>query len=290
MATKVNKSEELIEEIKAVFDSLIERSKQGIYSLTKEEILDIINDPDSYSYVITALEESGRVEKKVRRTGGIDIKRGQGLSITEGLNAANITKIKNYLKQYDFEASTLKLKENELYKPLNDFLLSLERYTIVENRSEKITGKKWENADLVAVTTYQLLFHAGLFPKLTAFEVKPTYPNITHIQQTASYLRYCQESYLCFFDSQYRGKLVQDLISKLTDDGILDLVSSFEIGLIVAYRPQSQGKTIQFQILREAPTLDLHPLHVEQGMKLLLSEDNINRLKKDTQTQINSIR
>jgi hypothetical protein len=258
--------------------------------LTKEEVLAFLGGSSPYySHVVTALAQIKKITKKSGRAGGIELRTGKGIQqeILEG----NRKQLQRYFSSLSIDFAASKPKENkklerDLYEPLKAYLEESGQYELVENRAQFRVGHKWENVDLVAVAFSSLSYHAGIFPKLTGIEVKTKFPGITDIQQAASYLRYCQSSYLCFFDREYNGKNFEALMTRLRDEGIWDAVSTFSVGLIVAFWPTKRAREYRFHIIREAPDEALDPNVVEQGIDLLLAEASKNELTVALRKQI----
>lgn len=285
----VKKRTEGIKNILLVTEKLYEKLKKSeSQRLNKEEILLYLKGfSPYYSYVVTALALIKKITKKSGRVGGIELRTGQG--IQQEILDSNRKKLHKYFSQLGIvfrEKHTKKSKtlESSLYKPLKEYLEESGQYEIVEDRANKRPGKKWENVDLVAVSFSLLSYHAGIFPKLTGIEAKINFPTITDIQQSATYLRYCQSSYLCYFDPEYTGKKFEDLMTRLRDEGLWDALTTFNIGLIVAFHPQGKSVKYRFHIIKEAPEQILDPNVVEQGIDLLLSNQSkaelVTALKK----------
>lgn len=289
--------EKLLHKTQAVYKALVSEENQ-YETLTKEEIHEILSDElkPYYSYILSSLANIGKVIKKSGRTGGIELARRRGMTLE--LKIDNINKIKSYFKSLNLSAvadanKTTAKKcaklEDELYEPLKKYLVSKGMFDIIENRGSKRKGQKWENADLICFKYNKLNFHFGIQPKLTAIEVKREFPAITHIQQTASYLRYCNAAYLCFHDTQYTGKDFDTLFTKLQDEGIWELTTVFRIGLIVSYTPQINSPNIKFHLLKEAPDIAQDQSTVEEGIKLLLSKDAQIEIMTNLREQLNTI-
>jgi hypothetical protein len=270
------KRAEGIKNIQAATEKLYEKLKKSeSQRLNKEEILLYLKEfAPYYSYVVTALALIKKITKKSGRVGGIELRTGKG--IQQEILESNRNKLQHYFSQLDIDfkdkhSKKNKTSESQLYATLREYLEESGQYEIVENRANKRTGNKWENVDLVAVSFSSLSYHAGIFPKLTGIEAKIDFPGITDIQQAATYLRYCQASYLCYYDPEYTGKNFDDLMTRLRDEGIWDALTTFDIGLIVAFHPQGKSVKYRFHIIKEAPEQILDPNVVEQGIDLLLS-------------------
>lgn len=284
----VNKSKELYTKL----------SESDYHTLTKPEILKILGEDYTsyYSYIVSALAFIGKITKRSGRTGGIELYSGKG--VQKQLVKDNIKKLTSYFGRADLglevkeskkEQIKESKKEKELYAPLEDYLKESGMFDLVEVKAESREGGKWENVDIICVKFNKLIYHLGIYPKLTGIEVKREFPNIKHIQQTASYLRYCHSAYLCFHDSQYRGKDVDVLLTKLRDEEIWDLSNVFNIGLIVAYKAQVKSDKFRFQLIKEAPDTSLDPTSVEEGIKILLSNEAKAELSKALKDQLKLI-
>lgn len=170
--------------------------------------------------------------------------------------------------------------EKEFYRPLKDYLEKSGLYEIVVINS-KISGTKWENADLATVSFERdLRFHSHIDLRMTAVEVKRHFPTAENLQQAASYLVYANASYLCYFDSQFRGKDIDTAVQRLRDQGIWDLAETFGVGLIVSYYAQEGGKKLYFQTVRHIPYKESAPIQVERGIELWLDDTARRIIKK----------
>jgi len=109
---------------------------------------------------------------------------------------------------------------------------------------------------------------------------------VKDIQQAAAYLRYCQSTYLCFFDCEYIGKNLNDMLARLRDEGIWDALSTSGVGLIVGFCAQRHSTRYHFHILKEAPEQILDPNVVEQGIHLLLGGHSKAELRNALQQQM----
>jgi hypothetical protein len=281
-------SDKMLEKATEVYEEL-KRSDHS--SLTKEEVLSVLGDEyiPYYSYIVTGLASIKKIRKKTGRTGGIELNTGK--AIQDQITDSNQRTLGKYFSGLGVNFSSTKngeksSLESSLYEPLKEYLEEMGIYNLVENRANLRSGNKWENADLVAAKYTQLTYHVGIFPKLTCIEVKSVFPSITDIQQTASYLRYCNSAYLCFFDREFTGKNYDDLTTKVRDEGVWDLASTFEIGLIVAYHPQERSKKTRFLLLKEAPDTSLDPTAIEEGIDLLVSDFGKKELTEALNKQI----
>lgn len=266
-----------------------ELKKSENQNLNKEEVLLILGGyAPYYSHIVTGLAMVKKITKKPGRTGGIELRTGK--AIQQDLVSANKKQLTNYFSNLRINFVEKKKRpsqtEKPIYEPLKEYLEESGQYKLVENRAALRKGSKWENADLVAIGYNNLSYHAGVFPKLTGIEVKVDFPTVTDIQQAASYLRYCQSVYLCFFDREYMGKNFEELMNRLRDEGVWDLVTTFQIGLIVAFYAQRRSKKYRFHIVKEAPDNPLDPNIVEEGIDRLLSEGSKAELRKVLQQQI----
>lgn len=286
----------LVEKAEVVFNALLKTESK---ILTKIQILQIL-DKDFhpyYSYLVSALASIGKIIRKAGRTGGIELRTVQGMK--PELVEDNYKKLEDYFKSIEIIKPITEVKETlsdagikaekDLYPSLKAYLEKLGMFDRVEINAQTRTGGKWENVDLVCVKIHTLKYHFGIYPKLTGIEVKREFPNITHIQQTASSLRYCHSAYLCFYDADYRGKDVDILLQKLRDEEIWELSNVFTIGLLVAYKPQAKSTNIRYQLIKEAPETPLDFTSVEDGIDLLLSAEAKNELIKKLREQYKSI-
>lgn len=287
MDQKVEGIKKILSSTERLYDKL---KKTETQRLNKEEILSHLKGlAPYYSYVVTALALIKKITKKSGRVGGIELRTGK--AIQQEILDSNRKKLQRYFSQLDIDFREKRPKRNKklevsLYEPLKEYLEESGQYELVENRAKKRAGSKWENADLVAVTFSLLSYHAGIFPKLTGIEAKINFPTITDIQQAATYLRYCQSSYLCFFDPEYTGKNFEDLMTQLRDEGIWDALTTFGIGLIVAFHAQERSDKYRFHIIKEAPEQILDPNVVEQGIDLLLGDSSKAELKSALRKQM----
>lgn len=275
---------------KQIYEKMLE---QG-YKLSKDELTIIIGrDFSSYRYaLIDALVSTGRVSKRAGRGGGIEYRSAQGQS--EILSDNALGKMRKTLSDYAEEEAEeakerpKKVKEigSDYYQKLQQYLLESGKYKAVEIVGSKRSGGKWENVDLVAINYSDILrFHVGVFPVLTAFEVKGEYPRIEHIAQAGNYLRFFHCSYLCFYAQQFSGKNIDDLITRLQEDKLWEAAEFYRIGLMVTYYPRDDSKKLRFQVLREAPQTDLDAVTAED-MISELAEENQRLLTQALKNQI----
>jgi len=258
--------------------------------LGKAEVLDHLREFETYySHIVTALARMQTIAEKSGRPGGIQLRMGKGIPLE--MVAVNRRDLPRHLSRPGSGFTTRQRKddrllERQLYEPLREYLEELGQYQLVENRAQLRHGKKFENADLVAVTFSSLSYHAGIFPKLTGIEVKRSFPTVKDVQQAAAYLRYCQSAYLCFFDCEYTGKNLDDMMTRLRDEGIWDALGTSDIGLIVGFCAQKHSPRYHFHVLKEAPEQTLDPNVVEQGIDPLLGEDSKAELRNALQQQM----
>ena len=286
--------DELVRFSKEVFRRLVKNDD----ALTKQEVLEILgkDNHEHYSLVVGALADAEKITKKSGRTGGIEFKPGQARQ--RKLVPKNLRALEAYFQAADISESEIPDtgtmdddKEKGLYEPLRRYLEKSGLYTIVEViGNDRSGGGKWKNPDVVALNySPRLKYHAGIHPKLTAFEVKYHWPTITALQQAASYLRFCHATYLCFRDSAYTGKKFDKLSARLRDDEIWEWASVYNVGLIVAFNKQERSTAPDFHIVKEAPDVVLDPETVEQGISTYLSQDIQRELVDAVRRQLKAI-
>ncbi|MBW8049442.1 MAG: hypothetical protein FVQ77_03700 [Cytophagales bacterium] len=283
----------LIDKVKKVLAKL-RKSETG--TLSRSNITEILGKDFEpyYSYIVSAIAHIGKITKRSGRTGGIEWRYVQG--IQGDLVQDNIKKLERYFKELDLEQPQPNRKilkqeranelEKDIYPALKAYLEDTGMFDLVEIKGDKRAGRKWENMDIICVKYNKLIYHFGIYPKLTAVEVKREFPNITHIQQAASYLRFCNSSYLCYYDSYYKGKNVDEHLTKLRDLEIWDISNVFNIGLIVAYKAKERAQKFRFQLIKEAPDITTDPTAIEAGIKEFLSDKAKTQLKQVLNEQL----
>lgn len=291
LSTAVKKAED-------VFRTLIESDD----SLTKLQVQEVLGETheDWYSPVISALARIGKVTKTRGRAGGIQFKAGRARQ--KQLVKSNLHDLEAYFRKNPLPSLPARTREprqttargqeeSRFYKPLERYLQRSGLFDIVElcahNRS---ASGKWTNPDLVALAySAKLQYYVGVFPTLTAVEVKPGEPTIDDIQQTAGYQRFFHSSYLCFHSSSYNGKDFDKLTTQLRDDGTWEASSVYNIGLIVSFFKTKRSKTPDFQLVKEAPDTPLDTQSAESGIDTYFTTDTKQALRKAVAEQVKQI-
>jgi hypothetical protein len=286
---------ELIKKSKDVVKVLVKNND----TLSKQQVIDILGSKysDYYSVIVSGLAYIEKITKKSGRTGGIQFKPDKAKQ--RKLVARNLRDLATYFDEAEIEVSTIRSasveendeRESDLYEPLKKYLETTGLFSIVEIYGDnRGGGGKWKNPDLIALNySTSLRYHAGIFPKLTAIEVKYQWPAIRDIQQTASYLRFCHSAYLCLHDQTYTGKNIDSLTTRLRDEEIWEWATINHIGLIVAYSKQKRSPNYDFQIIKEAPETFVDSETIEQGIDTYFSEDTKKQLADAVRVQIKGI-
>ncbi|MBW0434910.1 hypothetical protein HGB47_14925 [Leptospira yasudae] len=287
----------LIEKTNEVYTELLSKENQ---ILSKSEIIKILGTDleNYYTYLIQGLAELKKVTRNQGYHGGISVNYGiKGLR--QELNQANLNSLSQYFKKLDLDITEDVEKpispkqeeklEESFYLPLKDYLERTGLYEIVDINPKK-QGGKWENADL-ALISYEtdLRYHGSIDLKVTAVEVKRGFPTVENIQQAAAYHLYSNGSYICYFDDKFKGTNIDLVISRLRDEGIWSLINSFDIGVIVSYKPTSKSENVQFQTVKEAPYRKNDLLNVERGIELWLSDDSKKVIRTALAKQHNKV-
>ena len=261
------------------------------YTLSRQQILETIGEElqPYYTNLVQGLADLKLVVRNRGYYGGIS------LAATEDEHPAELTaehrdRLHALFSEIDLKPTT-KIKkaaneeedeklEKQFYDPLKDYLEKSGLYELVVV-NPKTSGSKWENADIATVSfERELRFHSNIDLRVTAIEVKRHFPSAEHVQQAASYLVYAHASYLCYFDSQFRGTNIDTAIQRLRDEGIWDLAETFGIGLIVAYYAQETGTKLHFQTVRHVPYRNSAPAQAERGIDLWLDETAKKTIKR----------
>ena len=292
--------DELLDQVKAVFQSLLNHDDR----LTKQQILEVIgpNHDGSYGVVVDALANIGKITKISGRAGGIRYSPAKARQ--RRLTQSNLNQLRKFLSDSDLEVpevpaedtqdnETIQYQRSEetLYSPLQQYLLEGGEYDFVEEYGDtRGGGGTWKNPDLIALSySANLKYHAGLNPKVTAIEVKYHWPTIKDLQQTASYLRFCHRTYICFYDSTYKGSDVNRIITKLKNEEIWEWSDLYGCGIIVAFRRQHRSTDFAFQTVREAPHTMVDPDTLEQGIDTYFSESTTKALTEAMRKHIKSL-
>lgn len=280
--------EQLVTVTAEVYQQLT-KTKDG--SLSRQQIVDTIGKDlqPYYTNLVQGLADLKLVVRNRGFYGGISLPGTEAEPDTE-LSEDHKESLRQLFSDTKLEPTT-KLKkagsdeeeeklEKEFYYPLKDYLEKSGLYELVVV-NPKIAGSKWENADLATVSLERdLRYHSHIDLRITAVEVKRQFPTAEHLQQAASYLVYAHASYLCYFDSQFRGTNIDLATQRLRDEGIWDLAETFGIGLIVAYYAQEKGKKLYFQTVRHVPYKSSAPAQVERGIDLWLNDAARGMIKK----------
>lgn len=270
------------------------KTKDG--TLSRQEILAIIGEElePYYTNVVQALAVLKLVVRNKGFYGGISLS-GIGDEPAPELDDEHKQRLRNQfsgetlkptakVKEAKTEAEEEKL-EKQFYEPLKNYLEQSGLYNLVV--VPKVTGQKWQNADLAGVSFERdLRYHSHIDLRITAFEVKRHFPGVENMQQAASYLLYAHASYLCYFDSQFKGTNIDSVVQRLRDEGVWDLAETFGIGLIVAYYAQETAKKLYFQTVRHVPYRECPPAQAERGIDLWLDANAKTAIKKAYVKQI----
>jgi|GEM_PF-2057377 len=277
-SSKMAVLDELTEVVLHILESLKASSTN---SLSRQEILELVPKEyeQFYSNIVQSLADMKLVVRNRGYYGGVTllvndeqissipestIKRKVRSILTESIN---VQKVEREVSEEESERL-----EREMYGPLKDYLEKSGLYELVV-ANPKLRGGGWANADLAAVSfERELKYHSHIDLRLTAFEVKRTFPKVKDLQQTASYLVYSHAAYLCYYDAHFKGSNIDGAVQRLRDEGIWDLAEIFGIGLIVAYNAQKGKSKFYFQTVRHVPWKDSSPKQIEAGMDLWLDD------------------
>lgn len=278
--------ETLLSKSKLLFDFLIKSNDK----LVRTDVIHFLGrDYEKYYLLIAnALEASGKINLK-RGPGGIEYnpRRRAERKITQ----SNEYDIRYYLNNNFIPEDELTKKspgkEDELYEPLKDYLEDREDYNQVKIHGNARVGTGvWKNPDLVCLSYLpEIKYTVGVFPQITSVEVKKETPTIKDLQQARSYLTFCNSSYICFFHSEYNGRDYDYLVSSLKENtiNIWEFSKAFDIGIIVAFKPTARSNNYSFQIVREAPVIELNQTIIETSLSTYfdagINEDIIRSLK-----------
>lgn len=292
----VNMKETLIQATERIY---LEIARQTSSSLTKQEIKEILgNKLDSfYTNVVQVLVDTGQFIRVRGYYGGVKLNPMMDRSdLPDWLNVKQ--GIEQSFRDISFETPIEATKsedvekedkkERELYKPLQDYLVRTGLFEIVDIAA-RLQGAKWQNADLVGINYLSdSRYHAEIEIRVTAFEVKRTFPSVQSVQQTSSYLTFANAAYLCYVDEQFRGNGMDDVVSRLRDEGLWDQIEQVNIGVIVMYYPQEKSHKPRFQTVRYVPFAPRSIGQIEQGIDLWATDDTKVRLRRivaDQQTK-----
>lgn len=259
-------------------------------SLTKQEIKKILGDSLNgfYTNVVQVLVDTGHFIRIRGYYGGVKLNPLKDQSdlpewpaVREGIESSFLdisfeTPIET-TKSEDQEKEDK--KERELYKPLQEYLVRTGLFEVVDVAAKR-QGTKWQNADLVGINYLSDSgYHADIEIRVTAFEVKRTFPSVQSIQQTSSYLTFANAAYLCYVDEQFRGNGMDDVVSRLRDEGLWDQIEQTGIGVIVIYYPQEKSRKPRFQTVRYVPFAQRSLGQIEQGIDLWATDETKARLR-----------
>ncbi len=231
-AANSNMKETLVQATEKIYSEIAYRPSS---SLTKQEIKEILgNKLDSfYTNVVQALVDTGQFIRVRGYYGGVKLN-----PLLDQSNLPDWLNVKNGIEQsFDdisfetpIEATKSEdveredKKERQLYEPLQQYLVRTGLFEVVDVAA-KLQGTKWQNADLVGINYLSdSRYHAEIEIRVTAFEVKRTFPSVQSIQQTSSYLTFANAAYLCYVDEQFRGNGMDDVVSRLRDEGLWDQI------------------------------------------------------------------
>jgi len=260
-------------------------------SLTKQEIKEILGDKlDSfYTNVVQALVDTGHFIRVRGYYGGVKLN-----PLLDQSTLPDWPEVKDGIRQSFVDISfgtPIEAKkgedvekedkrERELYKPLQEYLVRTGLFEVVDVAA-KLQGTKWQNADLVGINYLSdSRYHAEIEIRVTAFEVKRTFPSVQSIQQTSSYLTFANAAYLCYVDEQFRGNGMDDVVSRLRDEGLWDQIEQVDIGVIVIYYPQEKSQNPRFQTVRYVPLAQRSLGQIEQGIDLWATDETKTRLRR----------
>lgn len=247
-------------------DDLIELSKKLVKELsnndgelTREAVSKILgNNSGYYSIVVSALVYIRKINRIKGRNGGIRFRSVQGQQ--KKLTKANLKALSEYYSKagtptpvtIEPEIKYEKVEE-QFYEQLKNYLLDTGDFDVVEIYGNSRGGGLYENVDVISIV-YQsgLKYNLHLVPELASYEVKAKWPDIKDVQQAASYLRFSQRAFLCFYYETYRGDY-DGICTELKDQGIWDWTDLYKIGIIVIYKKQDRSSNYSFQRIKEAP-------------------------------------
>ena len=287
-ATNSNMKETLVEATGKIYSEIPGRPSS---SLTKQEIKEILGDTlDSfYTNVVQALVDTGHFIRVRGYYGGVKLNPLLDQStlpdwpeVEDGIEQAfrdvSFGTPIEAKKGEDVEKEDK--RERELYKPLQEYLVRTGLFEVVDVAA-KLQGTKWQNADLVGINYLSdSRYHAEIEIRVTAFEVKRTFPSVQSIQQTSSYLTFANAAYLCYVDEQFRGNGMDDVVSRLRDEGLWDQIEQVDIGVIVIYYPQEKSQNPRFQTVRYVPLAQRSLGQIEQGIDLWATDETKTRLRR----------
>ena len=287
-ATKSNMKETLVEATGKIYSEIPGRPSS---SLTKQEIKEILGDKlDSfYTNVVQALVDTGHFIRVRGYYGGVKLNPLLDQStlpdwpevedgIEQSFRDVSFGTPIEAKKGEDVEKEDK--RERELYKPLQEYLVRTGLFEVVDVAA-KLQGTKWQNADLVGINYLSdSRYHAEIEIRVTAFEVKRTFPSVQSIQQTSSYLTFANAAYLCYVDEQFRGNGMDDVVSRLRDEGLWDQIEQVDIGVIVIYYPQEKSQNPRFQTVRYVPLAQRSLGQIEQGIDLWATDETKTRLRR----------
>ena len=287
-ATNSNMKETLVEATGKIYSEIPGRPSS---SLTKQEIKEILGDKlDSfYTNVVQALVDTGHFIRVRGYYGGVKLN-----PLLDQSTLPDWPEVEDGIKQsfVDISFGTPIVakkgedvekedkRERELYKPLQEYLVRTGLFEVVDVAA-KLQGTKWQNADLVGINYLSdSRYHAEIEIRVTAFEVKRTFPSVQSIQQTSSYLTFANAAYLCYVDEQFRGNGMDDVVSRLRDEGLWDQIEQVDIGVIVIYYPQEKSQNPRFQTVRYVPLAQRSLGQIEQGIDLWATDETKTRLRR----------
>lgn len=287
-ATNSNMKETLVEATGKIYSEIPGRPSS---SLTKQEIKEILGDKlDSfYTNVVQALVDTGHFIRVRGYYGGVKLNPLLDQStlpdwpevedgIEQSFRDVSFGTPIEAKKGEDVEKEDK--RERELYKPLQEYLVRTGLFEVVDVAA-KLQGTKWQNADLVGINYLSdSRYHAEIEIRVTAFEVKRTFPSVQSIQQTSSYLTFANAAYLCYVDEQFRGNGMDDVVSRLRDEGLWDQIEQVDIGVIVIYYPQEKSQNPRFQTVRYVPLAQRSLGQIEQGIDLWATDETKTRLRR----------